>query len=309
MAGFDLDQLRTLVAVLDAGSFTAAAPRVFLSQSSVSEQMRKLEERAGQPLLRRGKHGVTATPAGERLRAHAGAILALADEAYRDLRGVALQGELRLCITDYFRPGDVAHMLRRLGEQYPQVRLHVTIMKSGAIEQAYQRGEADVGISMVVKERGAPRGRQPDTLLRRERLAWMAGEGYRIPAGPLPLLSLPETCALRQFTERQLSRAGIAYSAAHIASGVAGLQLALAAGLGVACLNESALAPGIVRLADAHLPTLPEVEFRLLPPRPGEGEFIGRARAAIGQALGQARHAAVLSHEPVPGRLRLAHNR
>ena len=42
MAGFDLDQLRTLVAVLDAGSLTAAAPRVFLSQSSVSEQMRKL---------------------------------------------------------------------------------------------------------------------------------------------------------------------------------------------------------------------------------------------------------------------------
>src|SRR5690606_28297316 len=181
MPGFDLDQLRTLVAVLDAGSFTAAAPRVFLSQSSVSEQMRKLEERAGQALLVRGKHGVRATPAGERLRAHAGAILALADEAYRDLRGVALRGELRLCITDYFRPGDLAYMLRRLGEQYPQVGLHVTIMKSGAIEQAYQRGEADVGVSMVVKERGVARGRAQGTLLRRERLVWMAAEGYCMP--------------------------------------------------------------------------------------------------------------------------------
>lgn len=62
MSGFDLDQLRTLVAVLEAGSLTAAAPKVFLSQSSVSEQMRKLEERAGQPLLIRGKAGVIATP-------------------------------------------------------------------------------------------------------------------------------------------------------------------------------------------------------------------------------------------------------
>lgn len=44
MSGFDLDQLRTLVAVLDSGSLTAAAPKVFLSQSSVSEQMRKLED-------------------------------------------------------------------------------------------------------------------------------------------------------------------------------------------------------------------------------------------------------------------------
>ena len=302
MPGFDLDQLRTLVAVLDAGSFTAAAPRVFLSQSSVSEQMRKLEERAGQALLVRGKHGVRATPAGERLRAHAGAILALADEAYRDLRGVALRGELRLCITDYFRPGDLAYMLRRLGEQYPQVGLHVTIMKSGAIEQAYQRGEADVGVSMVVKERGVARGRAQGTLLRRERLAWMAAEGYCMPGGPLPLLSLPETCALRQFTERVLSRAGVAYSAAHVASGVAGLQSALAAGLGVACLNESALAPGIARLADARLPALPEVEFRMLPPRPGEEEFIERARTAIGLALGQAGHAAAPRIRPARGR-------
>ena len=53
MQGFDLEQLRTLAAVVDAGSLTAAAPRVFLSQSSVSEQIRKLEERAGQSLLTR----------------------------------------------------------------------------------------------------------------------------------------------------------------------------------------------------------------------------------------------------------------
>ncbi|KAG1182559.1 hypothetical protein G6F35_015567 [Rhizopus arrhizus] len=114
MSGFDLDQLRTLVAVLDSGSLTAAAPKVFLSQSSVSEQMRKLEDRAGQPLLVRGKAGVAATPAGERLLAHARAILALSDEAYRDLRGVALRGELRLCITDYFRaPARHDHEKRR----------------------------------------------------------------------------------------------------------------------------------------------------------------------------------------------------
>lgn len=282
MAGFDLDQLRTLVAVLDSGSLTAAAPKVFLSQSSVSEQMRKLEDRAGQPLLVRGKAGVAATPAGERLLTHARAILALSDEAYRDLRGVALRGELRLCITDYFRPGDVARMLRRLNEQYPQVRLHVTIMKSGAIEAAYERGEIDVGISMSIQERGAPRARAQGALLRREPLLWMASEGAGQPFGPpLPLLVLPETCALRQYVERLLSRRGVPYGVAHVASGVAGLQLAISAGLGVACLNESALAPGIVRLHAAGLPALPAVEFRLLPARAGESEFIGLAREAI----------------------------
>jgi len=286
MSGFDLDQLRTLVAVLDAGSLTAAAPKVFLSQSSVSEQMRKLEDRAGQPLLVRGKTGVAATPAGERLLAHARAILALSDEAYRDLRGVALQGELQLFITDYFRPGDVARMLRRLNEQYPQVRLHVTIMKSGAIEAAYERGEIDVGISMSIQERGAPRARAQGALLRREPLLWMAAEGASVPQhDALPLLVLPETCALRQYVERLLSRRGVPYTVSHVASGVAGLQLAISAGLGVACLNESALAPGIARLHAPGLPALPMVEFRLLPARAGESEFIALARDAIIKAM------------------------
>jgi len=286
MSGFDLDQLRTLVAVLDAGSLTAAAPKVFLSQSSVSEQMRKLEDRAGQPLLVRGKTGVRATPAGQRLLAHARTILALSDEAYRDLRGVALRGELRLCITDYFRPGDVARLLRRLNEQYPQGRLHVTIMKSGAIEAAYERGEIDVGISMVIQERGAARGRADGALLRREPLLWMAAEGATPPlAEPLPLLALPETCALRQYVERLLSRRGLPYVVSHEASGVAGLQLAVAAGLGVACLNESALGAGMARLQAPGLPALPSVEFRLLAARPGESEFVGLAREAIVKAM------------------------
>lgn len=286
MSGFDLDQLRTLVAVLDAGSLTAAAPKVFLSQSSVSEQMRKLEDRAGQPLLVRGKTGVRATPAGQRLLAHARTILALSDEAYRDLRGVALRGELRLCITDYFRPGDVARLLRRLNEQYPQVRLHVTIMKSGAIEAAYERGEIDVGISMVIQERGAARGRADGALLRREPLLWMAAEGATPPlVDPLPLLALPETCALRQYVERLLSRRCLPYVVSHEASGVAGLQLAVAAGLGVACLNESALGAGMARLQAPGLPALPSVEFRLLAARPGESEFVGLARKAIVKAM------------------------
>lgn len=286
MSGFDLDQLRTLVAVLDAGSLTAAAPKVFLSQSSVSEQMRKLEDRAGQPLLVRGKTGVRATPAGQRLLAHARTILALSDEAYRDLRGVALRGELRLCITDYFRPGDVARLLRRLNEQYPQVRLHVTIMKSGAIEAAYERGEIDVGISMIIQERGAARGRADGALLRREPLLWMAAEGATPPlAEPLPLLALPETCALRQYVERLLSRRSLSYVVSHEASGVAGLQLAVAAGLGVACLNESALGAGMARLQAPGLPALPSVEFRLLAARPGESEFVGLAREAIVKAM------------------------
>ena len=58
---------------------------------------------------------------------------------------------------------------------------------------------------------------------------WMAAQGARPGCDPLPLLACPRP-VLRQYAERTLTRGGIAYAVAHVASGVAGLQLALAAG-------------------------------------------------------------------------------
>lgn len=286
MQGFDLEQLRTLVAVADAGSLTAAAPRVYLSQSSVSEQIRKLEERAGQSLLTRSKAGVAPTDAGLRLLGHARRILAMSDEAFRDLRGETLQGELRLAVTDYFRPGDLTRLLGRLGERYPQVRLHVTILKSDALRAAYAHGDFDVGLAMNIAGANAAASGS-GAVLRRESLAWLGAAGLRVVRGePVRLLALPDTCSLHQFTVSLLRRRRVPYVLAHVASGVAGLQSALAAGLGVACLNESAIGEGIARLAPPHgLPALPRVAFQWLPARRGETAFVTRAREMLSLQL------------------------
>jgi len=289
MQSFDLEQLRTLAAVIDAGSLTAAAPRVFLSQSSVSEQMRKLEERAGQSLLTRSKAGVAPTEAGTRLLAYARRILALSDEAFRDLHGETLQGELRLAVTDYFRPGDLTQLLGRLGESYPQVRLNVSILKSDALRAAYAHGDFDVGLAMDIAGASSSSTAQgaKASLIRRESLAWLGAAGLRVVRGePVRLLALPDTCSLHQFTVALLRRRRVPYVLAHVASGVAGLQSALAAGLGVACLNESAVCEGVTRLAPPHgLPALPKVAFQLLPGRRGETGFVTRAREMLATHL------------------------
>jgi len=289
MTGFDLGQLKTFVAVVEAGSLTAAASVIYLSQSSVSEQMRKLEHRAGQVLLTRSKAGIALTPAGTRLLIHARAIAALSEEAYRDLRGETLQGELRLAVTDYFKPGDVARLLGRLNESYPQVQLYVSILKSGAIEAGYAKGDFDVGLSMRIAGNASAEGAANVRLpaLRRESLVWMGADGMRLAKDhPLRLLVLPDTCSLHQLTVKLLKQRRIAHVVAHVASGVAGLQSALAAGLGVACLNESALCEGVTRLAPSHgLPALPRVAFHLLPARAGETAFVGRARELLASQL------------------------
>ncbi|WP_137923333.1 LysR family transcriptional regulator [Cupriavidus sp. 2SB] len=294
MRSFETDQLRTFVAVADSGSLSAAAPRLFLSQSSVSEQLRKLEERAGVSLLKRGKKGAALTPAGVRLLDYARRILTLNELAMAELHGQSLDGELRLAVTDYFRPGEIAGMLRRLRDRYPYLKLHVTVMKSAAIDAAADMDAFDIGLGMRLvgsgaQSRSAARG---GVVLRREELAWVAApEVAEAATETLPLVLLPDTCSMHQFVVQLLIRRKRTFDIAHSASGVAGLHLALAAGLGVSCLNASAIGPGVQPLDAAavakwKLPALPSAEFYLLGARRGESEFIGQARQALAEQFG-----------------------
>ncbi|MDF0729308.1 LysR substrate-binding domain-containing protein [Pseudomonas entomophila] len=263
MRGFDLEQLRTLVAAVDAGSLSAATRLRNLSQSSLSEQLRKLEERAGQALLVRSKAGVRPTPAGERLLEHGRQILALSDAAWRDLHAVPLEGEVHLGITDYFRTAELTRLLARLGLDYPRLRLRTLVGRSDEIEAAHRQGALDLAIILRTQPLAARQAR----VIRSEALHWVAAPGARrlAPGQPIPLALLPETCALHRLALGQLEAQGIPHVVNHVASGVAGLQAAVAAGLGVACLNAAALAEGdMAILRDARLPALPSAQFLLL---------------------------------------------
>ena len=77
----DLLSLRALVAVVEEGGFTAAERRVGRTQSAISLQIAKLEERLGGKLLERTSRSVSITPAGETFVSYARRILELADEA------------------------------------------------------------------------------------------------------------------------------------------------------------------------------------------------------------------------------------
>lgn len=279
MRPFDLELLRSFVITLESGSLCAAAPKLCRSQSALSEQLRKLETFTGVTLLERSKKGVRPTPAGERLLVHARELLALSDRTLEDIRGVTLTGELRLAITDYFLPSAIADMLKGLRIRYPQLRLHVSVRKSLQIESGADSGEFDIGLSMrILDGRSLPEG----IPVRREALRWVAAaefEPQREGKASLPLLVLPQGCSLQGFTRELLDAHGVPYVIAHSASGVAGLQSALLAGLGISCLNTSAIPLGaeVCRMAQ-RLPMLPDVEFSLLPPRPGEAPLVGAVR-------------------------------
>ncbi len=94
----DLELLRSFVSVVDSGGFTRAGERVHRTQSTVSQQIKRLEDDIGQPLLNRTSKDVTPTEAGERLLSYARRLLALAEEARDVVGGPSNEGAVRLGI-------------------------------------------------------------------------------------------------------------------------------------------------------------------------------------------------------------------
>src|ERR1700732_2299661 len=107
----DLELLRSFISVVDAGGFTRAGERVHRTQSTVSQQIKRLEDDVGQPLLNRTGKDVTPTEAGERLLSYARRLLSLAEEARDVLARPGNEGAVRLGVPEDFAAYRLARML------------------------------------------------------------------------------------------------------------------------------------------------------------------------------------------------------
>src|SRR5258708_16063451 len=118
----DLDLLRSFVSVVDAGGFTRAGERVHRTQSTVSQQIKRLEEDIGQPLLNRTGKDVTPTEDGERLLSYARRLLSLAEEARDVLARPTREGAVRLGIPEDFAAYRLTKLLASFSRSRPGLR-------------------------------------------------------------------------------------------------------------------------------------------------------------------------------------------
>src|SRR5213592_1032774 len=116
----DLELLRSFVSVVDAGGFTRAGERVHRTQSTVSQQIKRLEDDVGQPLLNRTGKDVTPTEAGERLLSYARRLLALAEEARDVMARPDSEGAIKLGIPEDL--SEARHRTRRPRPRAAQAR-------------------------------------------------------------------------------------------------------------------------------------------------------------------------------------------
>src|ERR1700750_1000312 len=134
-ANLDLDLLRSFTAVVDSGSFTAAAEMVARTQSAVSMQSKRLEETLGHAVFERNSRSIALTTRGEMLLDYARRMLALNDESLRRIASPALQGRLRLGVTEYFVPNELPRILARFASTHPRVQLDVRMGLSRELKE------------------------------------------------------------------------------------------------------------------------------------------------------------------------------
>src|SRR2546430_10771861 len=155
----DLELWRSFVSVVDAGGFTRAGERVQRTQSTVSQQIKRLEEDVGQPLLNRSSKDVTPTEAGERLLSYARRLLSLAEEARDVLARPGNEGAIRLGVPEDFAAYRLAKLLAAFSRSHPGLRLDVRADQSANLKRDLERGELDLApFQRAAREKGPNSG-------------------------------------------------------------------------------------------------------------------------------------------------------
>ena len=234
---FDLELLRSFVSVVDAGGFTRAGERVHRTQSTVSQQIKRLEDDVGQPLLNRTAKDVTPTEAGERLLSYARRLLALAEEARDVLTRPGNEGAVRLGVPEDFAAYRLAKLLAAFARSHPNLRLDVRADQSTNLKRDLERGDLDLALF----KRAA--GEKGGIAVWPERVHWVTSKVHpaHSKTGSVPLIGFPVGCIYRAGAIHALESAGRAWHMAYSSSNLAGIQAAVAAGMGLSILSEMAI--------------------------------------------------------------------
>ncbi|MBR1161286.1 LysR substrate-binding domain-containing protein [Bradyrhizobium elkanii] len=254
----DPDLLQAFVAVAEHRSFTRAASALNRTQSAVSMQVKRLEERLQAELFHRSTSSVDLSAAGEGLLGYARRILSLNAEAIGRVREHGTDGRVRLGVMDDYGTMIVPPLLRDFIASYPLIHVE---METGLTSTMTDRlGEAyDLVIAMH------PEGRGEGELLRTEQAVWAASAAHRVEElDPLPVALYPQGCLFRSWAMRALDEANRPWRLAFVSHSLSAVEAIAAQGLAVTVVKSGTFPPTLRRLtARDGMPRLPRAEIRL----------------------------------------------
>lgn len=258
---FSSTLLRTFRAVAQDLSFTKAATRLNLTQSSVSAQIRRLEEQAGAALLDRSTRSVALTAQGQILLGYARAILRLHDNARMQLSAATHCVHIRIGASDDVM-GWLPSVLQQFQEDNAGSSVELRVANTGLLLASMDQGDLDLVVGCKCQD-----GRV-GKLLWREPLLWAYAEDVPLDCrGPLPLALFPEPCSYRDAALSTLAAAGREWRVAAVSPSIRGLRAAVLSGFAVSPLNRSSFKPKMRVLGwEMGFPKMPDVEFMVFLP-------------------------------------------
>jgi len=291
---YDPRQLDAFLAVAHTKSFTKAADRLGLRQSTVSQQVRKLETSVGRVLFHRDTHRVELTSDGETMIGFARSILTSHQRATSYFNNEQPRGRLRLGMSDDLALSELPRILRDFRRSYRYVELDLTVDRSAPLERRLESGKLDAVLGRRLAIGGSVSPSVPGTLhiIRRESAVWVsAEEGSEIDfEQPIPLIVYRAPSISRSAMLGALERANIPWRVTCVCRGATSLIGAVAAGVGISALSQSLVPPSLSVLSPAvGLPQLGD--FDLVVIVGSRGEQSPAMKALVRAVLGP-RHAA-----------------
>jgi DNA-binding transcriptional LysR family regulator len=253
---FDTGLLRSFVAVAESGGFTNAAKLLNSTQSTVSAQIQRLEDEAGQLLFVRSTRSVQLTSAGETLLGYARTILRLNEDARLRLSGARHAGRVRVGANEDLTDSWLPKVLHRFGSQYPEVEVELEIGIGPSLFEMVKTKELDLAVGGLCDGREGRR-------LWSEPLVWAFSAGIEVPS-VLPLAFFPEPCPYREAALRALAGSPKRWRIVSTSSSLAGVRAAAMAGLALTPLPLQTVRPSLRILGKKEkMPRLPEIEYVL----------------------------------------------
>ena len=244
--------LRSFAAIVDSGSMLRATERVFVTQSALSLQMKRLEETVQSPLFQREGRRLALTPAGQTLLTYARDILATNDRAVSALNGDALAGPARVGLVQDFAETLLSGVLAQFAQLNPDVQLQVRVGGTHDLIDELAADRLDVVLGMGAADDVAA--------IRVAPMVWL-GDGGLADRDVLPVAVLEKPCRFREAALAALDAADRPYRIVLETPSLSVLRAAVDSGLGLSCRTRVFSDRAVDAEVAAALPDLPQVAY------------------------------------------------
>ena len=252
----DTVTLQCFISVAETGSFTKAAERVGRTQSAISQQMTKLENLLGKPLLVRGKT-FALTPEGDIFLSYARQIFALHREAMDRFKEPELEGEVRFGLPENFASAYLSEVLADFSRIHPRILLNIECDLTLNLFERFKKKEFDLVLVKMNRPEDFPNGLDVWS----EPLKWVGDTSL---IDPVPLVLSPQPCVYRASAIKTLEDAGRSWRLVFSSPSYAGTVAAVKAGMGITIIPHTMIPNDLQAVDGSLLPKLADTHVSLL---------------------------------------------